>query len=146
MPGIPDDPYKYVRSFTPGREAIGTIDVAPGSARSATPATIPSTPDGLFDLEVSYPTIEPPGYLMALHPDVYQAEQAFATEHPEAGWGWRCRMTNEMELVVDAGGDVRCIYDEALGAERAWLAIHPRTTAVPLTDTISMPLFCPSTS
>ena len=23
-------------------------------------------------------------------------------------------MTNEMELVVDAGGDVRCIYDEAL--------------------------------
>jgi hypothetical protein len=23
-------------------------------------------------------------------------------------------MTNEMELVVDAGGDVRCIYEEAL--------------------------------
>jgi hypothetical protein len=23
-------------------------------------------------------------------------------------------MTSEMELVVDAGGDVRCIYDEAL--------------------------------
>jgi hypothetical protein len=23
-------------------------------------------------------------------------------------------MTTEMELVVDAGGDVRCIYDEAL--------------------------------
>ena len=101
-------------------------------------------------------------------------------------------MTTEMELVVDAGGDVRCIYDEALdlreigklqitrashvepdaegywwadigpvdgpvlgpfrsrsealGAERGWLAIHPRTTAVPLTDTMSMPLFCPSTS
>ena len=101
-------------------------------------------------------------------------------------------MTSEMELVVDAGGDVRCIYDEALdlreigklqitrashvepdrdgfwwadmgpvggpvlgpygsrsetlGAERGWLAIHSRTTAVPLTDTMSMPLFCPSTS
>jgi len=26
----------------------------------------PQTLDGLFDLEVSYPTIEPPGYLMAL--------------------------------------------------------------------------------
>jgi hypothetical protein len=23
-------------------------------------------------------------------------------------------MTSEMELVVDAGGDIRCIYDEAL--------------------------------
>ena len=101
-------------------------------------------------------------------------------------------MTAEMELVVDAGGDVRCVYgeeldlrelgrlsitrashvepdrggfwwadmgpsggpllgpygsrSEALGAERGWLAIHPRTTAVPLTATMSMPLFCPSTS
>ncbi|MFM7135837.1 MAG: hypothetical protein ACKO1M_02035 [Planctomycetota bacterium] len=34
----------------------------------------PTTLDGLFDLEVSYPTIEPPNYLMALHPEVYQAE------------------------------------------------------------------------
>ena len=101
-------------------------------------------------------------------------------------------MSSEMELVVDAGGDVRCVYGEeldlreigrlsitrashvepdaegywwaemgpvggpvlgpfrsrteALGAEREWLAIHPRTTAVPLTATMSMPLFCPSTS
>lgn len=30
----------------------------------------PTTLDGLFDLEVSYPTIEPPNYLMALHPEV----------------------------------------------------------------------------
>jgi hypothetical protein len=30
----------------------------------------PTTLDGLFDLEISYPTIEPPKYLMALHPDV----------------------------------------------------------------------------
>ena len=40
----------------------------------------PTTLDGLFDLEVSYPTIEPPNYLMALHPDVYQAEQARVRE------------------------------------------------------------------
>ena len=33
---------------------------------------------------VSYPTIEPPGYLMALHPDVYQAEQARVRERFES--------------------------------------------------------------
>jgi hypothetical protein len=44
----------------------------------------PSTLDGLFDLEVSYPTIEPPGYLMALHPDVYQQEQARVRERFES--------------------------------------------------------------
>jgi len=43
----------------------------------------PNTLDGLFDLEVSYPTIEPPNYLMALHPDVYQAEQARVRERFE---------------------------------------------------------------
>ena len=36
----------------------------------------PTTLDGLFDLEVSYPTIEPPAYLVSLRPDVYQQEQA----------------------------------------------------------------------
>ena len=44
----------------------------------------PSTLDGLFDLEVSYPAIEPPGYLMALHPDVYQQEQARVRERFES--------------------------------------------------------------
>ena len=44
----------------------------------------PQTLDGLFDLEVSYPTIEPPNYLMALHPDVYQAEQARVRERFES--------------------------------------------------------------
>ena len=44
----------------------------------------PSTLDGLFDLEVSYPTIEPPGYLMALHPEVYQQEQARVRERFES--------------------------------------------------------------
>jgi len=47
-------------------------------------ADYPSTLDGLFDLEVSYPTIEPPNYLMALHPDVYQAEQARVRERFES--------------------------------------------------------------
>ena len=47
----------------------------------------PSTLDGLFDLEVSYPTIEPPNYLMALHPDVYQAEQARVRERFENAVG-----------------------------------------------------------
>ena len=52
----------------------------------------PSTLDGLFDLEVSYPTIEPPNYLMALHPDVYQAEQARVRE----------RFENAVELAEQA--------------------------------------------
>jgi hypothetical protein len=38
----------------------------------------------LFDLEVTYPAIEPPNYLMALHPDVYQAEQARVRERFES--------------------------------------------------------------
>jgi hypothetical protein len=44
----------------------------------------PSTLDGLFDLEVSYPTIEPPNYLMALLPEVYQQEQARVRERFES--------------------------------------------------------------
>ena len=44
----------------------------------------PSRLDGLFDLEVSYPTIEPPAYLVSLHPDVYQAEQARVRERFES--------------------------------------------------------------
>jgi hypothetical protein len=44
----------------------------------------PQKLDGLFDLEVSYPTIEPPNYLMALHPDVYQQEQARVRERFES--------------------------------------------------------------
>ena len=44
----------------------------------------PATLDGLFDLEVSYPTIEPPAYLVSLHPDVYQQEQARVRERFES--------------------------------------------------------------
>jgi hypothetical protein len=52
----------------------------------------PTTLDGLFDLEVSYPTIEPPNYLMALHPEVYQQEQARVRE----------RFENAVELAEQA--------------------------------------------
>ncbi|MFM8494852.1 MAG: hypothetical protein ACKOEM_04920, partial [Planctomycetia bacterium] len=48
------------------------------------PADYPSTLDGLFDLEVSYPTIEPPQYLVALSPEVFQAEQARVRERFES--------------------------------------------------------------
>ena len=44
----------------------------------------PFTLENLFDMEVSYPTIEPPAYLMSLHPDVYQAEQARVRERFES--------------------------------------------------------------
>ena len=44
----------------------------------------PSTLDGLFDLEVSYPTIEPPSYLVTLNPGVYEAEQARVRERFES--------------------------------------------------------------
>ena len=44
----------------------------------------PSTLDGLFDMEWSVVPIEPPNYLMALHPDVYQQEQARVRERFES--------------------------------------------------------------
>ena len=44
----------------------------------------PFTLENLFDMEVSYPTIEPPAYLVSLHPDVYQAEQARVRERFES--------------------------------------------------------------
>ena len=52
----------------------------------------PTTLDGLFDLEVTYPAIEPPNYLMALHPEVYQQEQARVRE----------RFENAVELAEQA--------------------------------------------
>jgi hypothetical protein len=48
------------------------------------PDDYPQTLDGMFDLEVSYPTIDPPAYLMALNPDVYQQEQARVRERFES--------------------------------------------------------------
>ncbi len=47
-------------------------------------ADYPTALEGLFDLEVSYPTIEPPAYLVSLHPDVYQQEQARVRERFES--------------------------------------------------------------
>ena len=48
------------------------------------PADYPTTLDGLFDLEVSYPPIEPPHYLIALNPGVFEAEQARVRERFES--------------------------------------------------------------
>jgi hypothetical protein len=47
------------------------------------PSDYPATLDGLFDLEVSYPPIEPPHYLIALNPGVFEAEQARVRERFE---------------------------------------------------------------
>jgi len=98
----------------------------------------PTTLDGLFDLEVSYPTIEPPAYLVSLHPDVYQAEQArvrerfesaaelaaqaFATElqrhvEPDRDGFWWADMGPVDGPVLGPCGS----RSEALGAEREWL-------------------------
>lgn len=44
----------------------------------------PQALDGLFDLEVTYPAIEPPQYLVSLHPEVYQQEQARVRERFES--------------------------------------------------------------
>ena len=48
------------------------------------PADYPTTLDGMFDLEVSYPPIEPPHYLIALNPGVFEAEQARVRERFES--------------------------------------------------------------
>jgi hypothetical protein len=48
------------------------------------PSDYPQTLDGMFDLEVSYPTVDPPAYLMALNPEVYQQEQARVRERFES--------------------------------------------------------------
>jgi len=48
------------------------------------PADYPTTFDGMFDLEVSYPPIEPPHYLIALNPGVFEAEQARVRERFES--------------------------------------------------------------
>jgi hypothetical protein len=47
-------------------------------------ADYPSTLDGLFDMEWSVVPIEPPQYLVALNPEVFQAEQARVRERFES--------------------------------------------------------------
>ncbi|MFM7035416.1 MAG: hypothetical protein ACKOYJ_09610 [Planctomycetia bacterium] len=44
----------------------------------------PSTVDGLFDMEWSVVPVEPPQYLVALSPEVFQAEQARVRERCES--------------------------------------------------------------
>ena len=48
------------------------------------PADYPSTLDGLFDMEWSVVPIEPPQYLVALNPEVFQQEQARVRERFES--------------------------------------------------------------
>jgi len=48
------------------------------------PSDYPTTLDGMFDLEVSSPPIEPPHYLIALNPGVFEAEQARVRERFES--------------------------------------------------------------
>ena len=48
------------------------------------PADYPMTLDGLFDMEWSVVPIEPPQYLVALSPEVYQQEQARVRERFES--------------------------------------------------------------
>ena len=43
------------------------------------PADYPATLDGLFDVAVDFPGVEPPGYLVALCPGLYEREQARVT-------------------------------------------------------------------
>jgi hypothetical protein len=65
--------YKQIKSEAQRR--LGTLFNA---------SDYPSTLDGLFDMEWSVVPIEPPNYLMALHPDVYQQEQARVRERFES--------------------------------------------------------------
>jgi len=73
------------------------------------------TLDGLFDLEISYPAIEPPAHLVALHPEVYQQEQARVRERFEsavelAEQAFATELGEEFPPKCPAcGGDIRLI-------------------------------------
>ncbi len=64
----------------------------------------PQSLDGLFDLEVTYPAIEPPACLVSLHPEVYQQDQARVRE----------RFENAVELA-----------EQAFATELQRLTAHP---------------------
>jgi hypothetical protein len=71
------------------RELAGQYDAMKSEAQRRlgslfNPSDYPQTLDGMFDLEVSYPTIDPPAYLMALNPEVFQQEQARVRERFES--------------------------------------------------------------
>ena len=65
----------YQQMKTEARRRLGTL---------FNEADYPATLEGLFDLEVSYPPIEPPRYLVALSPDLYRQEQARVRERFES--------------------------------------------------------------
>ena len=67
------------------RELSGQYELIKSEARRRlgslfNPADYPTTLDGMFDVEVSYPPIEPTHYLIALNPGVFEAEQARVRE------------------------------------------------------------------
>ena len=56
----------------------------PGLGTLFNASDYPTTLDGLFDMEWSVIPIEPPQYLVSLHPEVYQQEQARVRERFES--------------------------------------------------------------
>ena len=81
----------------------------------------PSTLDGLFDLEISYPTIEPPAYLVSLHPDVYQQEQARVRE----------RFESAVELAEQAfTGELQRLTPTSRNVSRACTMASPRSFVI----------------
>ena len=71
------------------RELSGQYDAIKNEARRRlgslfNASDYPTTLDGMFNLEVSYPPIEPPHYLLALNPGVFEAVQARVRERFES--------------------------------------------------------------
>ena len=66
---------QYEQIKSEARRRLGTLFNA---------SDYPTTLDGMFDVEVSYPPIEPPNYLIALNPGVFEAEQARVRERFES--------------------------------------------------------------
>jgi hypothetical protein len=91
----------------------------------------PPTVIGLFDVEWSFPSIQPPNYLQELHPGIYEQEQrriaakfeeavslaehAFATELQELVQGLRERLT------PDASGQRKVFRDSAVSNLKEFL-------------------------
>jgi hypothetical protein len=94
-------------------------------------ADYPATLEGLFDLEVSYPPIEPPRYLVALSPDLYREEQARVrarfesaielAEQAFAGELGRLMKHLAERLSGTADGRPRIFRDSAIGNIREFL-------------------------
>jgi len=92
----------------------------------------PETLEGLFDLEVSYPPIEPPRYLVALSPALYRQEHArvrerFAAAVELAEQAFASELGRLMSHLAErlsgsADGRPRIFRDSAIGNIREFLA------------------------